>query len=373
MSTEAVELAIRMTADADEAVKAADRVGSSYGEMASDVDRATAKADQASSRMDTMADSSDEMASKSAQAAGGIGDLAGALEATGLISEGTAASMELGSQAIMGVTGASDLMNLAMSSTVVTTAKAKAASIAHAVATKAQAAATKAMAIAQRILNVAMRANPIGLIITAILAVVGGLILAYKRSETFRKIVDKVMDAVRGYIQAVLKVLGVVVGFFRDKLPDAAAWVKDRVVAGFQVIRDRVSAIFAGIRETASNVWGRMVDGVRAAKDRIVAVADAIRDKFSTIFGRIRDLIQPVIDIVADLIDRIRDIHLPDLPFVGRTATASGRMLTSSTGTRSAPTVINNWNITGILDSGDAVATIEALFVREGRALGYAV
>jgi hypothetical protein len=51
--------------------------------------------------------------------------------------------------------------------------------------------------VAQRALNLVMRANPIGLIITGLTLLVGGLILAYKKSETFRTIVQGAMRAVQ--------------------------------------------------------------------------------------------------------------------------------------------------------------------------------
>jgi hypothetical protein len=56
--------------------------------------------------------------------------------------------------------------------------------------------ATIAWAAAQKILNFVLAANPIGLVITAIALLVAGLVLAYKRSETFRKIVDGAFRAV---------------------------------------------------------------------------------------------------------------------------------------------------------------------------------
>ncbi|KAA1380523.1 phage tail tape measure protein [Aeromicrobium fastidiosum] len=56
-------------------------------------------------------------------------------------------------------------------------------------------AATKAWAIATRILNAVMKANPIGLLITAIGLVVAGFVLAYKKSDTFRGIVQTVGKA----------------------------------------------------------------------------------------------------------------------------------------------------------------------------------
>ena len=57
-------------------------------------------------------------------------------------------------------------------------------------------AATRAWAIMQLFLNGTLVANPIGLVIAAIALLVGGLILAYKRSETFRNIVNGALQAV---------------------------------------------------------------------------------------------------------------------------------------------------------------------------------
>jgi phage-related protein len=57
--------------------------------------------------------------------------------------------------------------------------------------------ATYLWAAAQRVLNLAMRANPIGLVITAVALLAAGLVLAYKKSETFRNIVNASLNAVK--------------------------------------------------------------------------------------------------------------------------------------------------------------------------------
>jgi cell wall-associated NlpC family hydrolase/acid phosphatase family membrane protein YuiD len=51
--------------------------------------------------------------------------------------------------------------------------------------------AMKTWAVVQGVLNVVMAANPIGLVVVAIAALVGGLVYAYKHSEKFREIVDR--------------------------------------------------------------------------------------------------------------------------------------------------------------------------------------
>lgn len=78
---------------------------------------------------------------------------------------------------------------------------------------KVAAAVTKAWAVVQRILNGTMRANPVGIVITALALLVGALVLAYRKSDTFRRVVDKAWAAVRkavakawnGHIKPALK------------------------------------------------------------------------------------------------------------------------------------------------------------------------
>ena len=68
--------------------------------------------------------------------------------------------------------------------------------------TKGAALASKAWAAAQWLLNAAMSANPIGMIVIAIAALVGGFILAYKHSTTFRNIVNATFTAVKNAVMA---------------------------------------------------------------------------------------------------------------------------------------------------------------------------
>jgi len=56
---------------------------------------------------------------------------------------------------------------------------------------------------AQWLLNIAMGANPIGLIVLAIVALVTALVLAYQNSETFRNIVNGLFAALVSGVQAV--------------------------------------------------------------------------------------------------------------------------------------------------------------------------
>lgn len=90
-------------------------------------------------------------------------------------------------------------------------------------------AATIAWTAVQWALNVALNANPIGLIVLAIAALVAGFIWAYNESETFRNIVDGALTAV-----------GAVFTWLWENaikpLWDGLVWLYDWVVANWQTI-----------------------------------------------------------------------------------------------------------------------------------------
>lgn len=124
------------------------------------------------------------------------------------------------------LTGANKGATDGLNRTTTATNKGRTASMLHRIATLAQRGATVIMTTAQRILNTVMRANPIGIVVTVIMLLVGALIAAYKKSETFRKIVDKLWQILKNSLvtafEAVSGAVETVVGWFKS----AWEWVK---------------------------------------------------------------------------------------------------------------------------------------------------
>lgn len=131
------------------------------------------------------------------------------------------------------------------------------ATVASTVAQKAAAAASKAWAAAQWILNAALSANPIGLVVIAVAALVAAFVIAYKKSETFRNIVQGALRAVGAAAQAFGRIFGAGL--------KAAANVASNVWAG---IKRGASALASGLKTYASAIsapYRAAFNGIRSA------------------------------------------------------------------------------------------------------------
>lgn len=113
--------------------------------------------------------------------------------------------------------------------------------------TKAQTAATTAM-------NTVMRANPVLLVVTAIAALTAGLIVAYKKSETFRAVVDGAFKAVREGAQWV----GDKVAWLGDKVADLATSAGKKLGSLAETITAPYRTAFKAIASIWNNTVGKL-------------------------------------------------------------------------------------------------------------------
>lgn len=269
-------IAVSILADTRELSKNLTSAGGDLKQFAADAD---ASADKARRSIGDVSDSADDLGGKAGKATGALGALSSGLELVGL--DQYAAGLQGAAMATDFFSGVGDAMNLVLESTIVKTVAAKVAMVAHAVATGTMAAVTKVAAAGQWLLNAALTANPIGLVVVAIAALVAGVVLAYQKSETFRRIVQAVWGAVQRAISAV-------VSWFTDTAWPALRRVIDLVVAyystlwrAFQTVKDRVLGIGAGILDwfrnlpgriatAAANVWNGLVSAFRGAVNTII-------------------------------------------------------------------------------------------------------
>lgn len=123
-------------------------------------------------------------------------------------------------------------------------------------------AAMKAFSIAQTIatakqwlLNSALFANPIGLVVLAIGALVGALIYAWNNSETFRRVVTAAWEGVKAAV-------GAVVGWFTDTVVPFFVGLWDRISGGDGGGPNIFIRAWEGIKDFFQGLWDGIVAGI---------------------------------------------------------------------------------------------------------------
>lgn len=109
-------------------------------------------------------------------------------------------------------------------------------------------AATVAWTGVQWLLNAALTANPIGLVVVAIAALVAAIVLAWQHSETFRNIVTGAWNAVKGAIETVAN------WWTQTAYPAISAAVT-ALGQFFQNVGTVIGNVWAGIRSAIDTAW----------------------------------------------------------------------------------------------------------------------
>ena len=124
--------------------------------------------------------------------------------------------------------------------------------------------ATKAWTAAQWLLNAALDANPIGIVVMAIAALVGALIYAYNNSEEFRRIVDEAWAAVKELASVLWGVLKKSLDMAVKGFKAVVQWVKDfaRWFSSTQLFQS-ISKFNTWVREHIVRVIERVIGTLR--------------------------------------------------------------------------------------------------------------
>jgi SLT domain-containing protein len=124
---------------------------------------------------------------------------------------------------------------------------------------------------AMRALAVAMLTNPIGLVITALVALGAGLYLAWKKSETFRNIVKGAWAGIKVAVSAVVDwFMGTVVPFFTQTIPNAFRTVLSWVRTNWPWILGALTGPIGLAVVWIIKHWDRIKAGMSAAWQYIV-------------------------------------------------------------------------------------------------------
>jgi hypothetical protein len=192
---------------------------------------------------------------------------------------------------------------------------------------------------AQWLWNAAMAANPIGLIVLAIAAVVAGIVWAYTEFEVVRDVVDAVV--------------GAVVGYFRTWI-DAIGWVWDKV--------SNLGDVFASVFDWILGLIQPVIDAIAWVADKLSWIGDAA--------SWVGDLFSAGVNVnVAGGTGGMMGAAagMRGAPLI---AGAAGGVVGSSGGPGAAPGMVVNVTVNGAIDPVATGRQIEKVLRDYGRATG---
>lgn len=169
-------------------------------------------------------------------------------------------------------------------------------------------------------LNTVMLANPIFLVVTAIAALVAGLIYAYNNCETFRNIVNNAFTMIKNVVITVFNNVKTAIQNAFATIRSVAETIRSTLSSIFSAISSTASSIWNGIRSTASNVWNGIKDNIinpiknayenvtskiSDLKSKIEEKINDIKSKVESTFNSIREKMESPIETAKNTIDGI--------------------------------------------------------------------
>ena len=164
-------------------------------------------------------------------------------------------------------------------------------------------------------LNTTMLMNPIFLVVTAIAALVAGLIYAYKHSEKFRNIVNSVFNAIKKVVLTVIQTVQKVIKTAFDAISKffTTTWngAKNIVTSVWNTIKTVISTVVNAIKVVISTVFNVIktiiTRYVNAYRTVIVTVWNAIKAAVTTVINAIKTVISTVFNAIKTTVKTIWD------------------------------------------------------------------
>ena len=154
----------------------------------------------------------------------------------------------------------------------------------YAIYVRIVAAVTKAWAAVQAAFNVVMSANPLGLIILAVIGLVAAFVIAYKRSETFRNIVDGAFRSIKNVVMSV-------VNFLKPFITTAFSVLKNVFTVYFNIYKTVFTVAFGVIKAV-------VVTTFNAIKATVMFVFNALKTVFTFYLGIYKAIISGAISVI---------------------------------------------------------------------------
>lgn len=169
---------------------------------------------------------------------------------------------------------------------------------------------TRAWGVAQMFLNTTLLANPIGIVIAALAGLAVGLMVAYKRSETFRDIVNKAWSMIKDKAMEVFNFLkpyieqamSAVTGFIQSKLAQIKKFWDENGTQIMQAVNNLWSLVKGAFQAAMSVIVPIVQGGLALLKGAFDLVFPLILGIVKSVWGNIQGVINGALNIIMGLV-----------------------------------------------------------------------
>lgn len=171
-------------------------------------------------------------------------------------------------------------------------------------------------------LNAVMAANPIGLIIAAVAALVAGFIVLWNNCEAFREfwvnLWEGIKNAVEMFVVGFKTFVANAINFVKENWKYMVGFIVNPFGTAFKLLYDKC----AGFRNFINNIITKIKTGFQTAGNAIktvfMGVKETIKNIFETIGNIVKTPINAIIDGINKVLEKINGLTIPDwVPKIG--------------------------------------------------------
>lgn len=166
---------------------------------------------------------------------------------------------------------------------------------------------------AQKLMNAVMTANPIGLIITGIILLVGAFIYLWNTSEGFRNFWINLWDSIKNIVSTSVEWVRNVWDNFTSWLSETSNSISNNVKQAWNNLKQGTINLFNNTIQGAKNIWDSfkswIINLITGAKDNIIQGWENLKqgtiNTFNNLVNGAQEAWDNLVNAVSDTVDRV--------------------------------------------------------------------
>lgn len=173
--------------------------------------------------------------------------------------------------------------------------------------------AEEGMTTAQLLLNAAMNANPVGIVVVAIGALVAAFIYLWNTSEGFRNFWKGLWDGLKNIVSTAVEGIKGFFGGVADRFKAILDGIADKIISFRQNVRDKVVDLIYNIQN--------------AVVDFFSGIGEKISGFFNDVITAVGNFFSPVIDAISTAWETIKNVVQVGIMFIKELLSAAVQIL----------------------------------------------